>query len=137
MKKNKSEKARTPFDWTNVEGKREIVFAIVQWLRDDPDPPKRIDAYRKCADTRKITEDEIIYPVKLPKNAEIYCLRQGDEALGPIRKAYASLVVEIPPDQITDPKEVLRYACTYNLWVGLRPKGKRKKRAKTSSKRSK
>lgn len=73
----------------------------------------------------------------LPEGAEIFCLKQGEEALGPNPKEDSALVVEIPPDSTTDPVEVLRYACTYNLWEGLTPYQKRKLRAKKSSKRSK
>ena len=133
-KSNKSRLERVPFDWDTVEGKRDIVFKIVQWLRD-PKNSGRISEYRDCTKTRSITEEIIGTP--LPAKAEIYCLRQGDEALGPVHKEYASLVVEIPPDDTDDPIEILRYACTYNLWVGFKPLRKGKRRKKASSSRSK
>jgi hypothetical protein len=135
MKTNKKTKAAatTKYDWDTDDGKREIVWAIFEWLHGNDE---RIRAFRDCKKTRTITEDDILH-VKLPADAEIFCFREGDESLGPNPKAASSLILEIPPDVTgLGTPEILQYACSYNLWATLlhnrRPSPK--KRAQRSSK---
>jgi hypothetical protein len=137
MKTTKTSKAATTrYDWNTPDGKREIVWAIFDWLRAHKD---RIRDFRDCKKTRTITEKEILH-ITLPEKAELFCFQEGDESLGPNPKAGSSLILEIPPDvtELGTP-EILQYACSYNLWATLLPKRKpsRKRLTHRSSKRSK
>jgi len=104
-------------DWTTNDGKREIVKAVIQHLRDNPKDVPRILDYGLARGIVAKVGDTVI-----PDDVRVFCLPLGDglkggdgstqqEGLG------GSLILEIPPEDLDiESKEILLYACTYSPW---------------------
>ena len=97
-----------PNSWDTNDGKREVVWTIFERLRANPsDVP-----YFVHSNNTKIMTAEM-GDTTVPKKVHVYCLPQGDRALGIGR----SLILEIPPLAVLPrTQEMLTYACTYTLW---------------------
>lgn len=104
-------------DWTTNDGKREIVKAVFQHLRDNPkDVPRILDFGLARGIVAKVGDTEI------PDDVRVFCLPLGDRLKdgdgSPQQKGLGgSLILEIPPEHLDiESKEILDYACTYSPW---------------------
>lgn len=104
-------------DWKTNDGKREIVKAVFQHLRDTPGDVPRILDYGSARElVAKVGKTEI------PADVRVFCLPQGDrlkDGDGSMQQKGlgGSLILEIPPGDVDiNSKEILLYACTYSPW---------------------
>lgn len=104
-------------DWTKIDGKREIVKAVFQHLRDNPnDVPLILDYGLARGIVAKVGDTEI------PNDVRVFCLPLGDrlkdgDGSTQQKGLGGSLILEIPPDHLDiNGPEILRYACTYSPW---------------------
>ena len=117
MKKNKLKKSTRTNDWNTPDGRRAIVRAIFQHIRDYPADAQWILDYGKAR--------EMVARVgntKIPSDVIVACRPFGDRDKPPgapqsERGVGGSLILEIPPANIgIDTAELLTYSCTYPLW---------------------
>ena len=117
MKNNKSKKRRLTNDWDTPTGRRAIVRAVFQHIRDYPPDAQWILDYGKAR--------EIVARVgntKIPEDVIVACRPLGDRNKPPDaqqseRGVGGSLILEIPPANIgIGTAEILTYSCTYPLW---------------------
>ena len=129
MKKIKSKKGKEKNDWNTPDGRRSIVRAVFQHLRDNPDD---IGQILDCRKTRAIVEK--VGNTEIPPDVIAVCVPFGDSNKPPHPKpgekgAGGSLYLEIPPDELDiNETPILRYSCTYPLWGGRYKKKAPKRR---------
>jgi hypothetical protein len=135
MKKNRAKTNTLVNNWDSPAGRREIVRAVFQYIRDNPAEAEGILDYAKAR--------EIVTRVgntKIPGDVIVACRPLGDRnkppgAIPSERGVGGSLILEIPPATIAiGSDEILTYSCTYPLWARYRTTRRSTKRRKAPPK---